>query len=120
VGPRTGLDAVVKIKKSHHWRSRELNPGRPALNLVPIFTELVRQQFVSELPKYFLLFGAVSKTNVGWPVVDFTSFVARCIPGVVPVARSIMSLRGSCRPYQGSIVRQTDCSRQRCWIEKVE
>jgi len=30
VGPRAGLDAVAKRKKSHNCTCEELNPGRPA------------------------------------------------------------------------------------------
>jgi len=40
VGPRADLDAVAKRKKSHHCSYRELNPGRPARNLVTILTTL--------------------------------------------------------------------------------
>jgi hypothetical protein len=34
VGPRTGLDAVTKGKKSHYCPYREQNAGHPARNLV--------------------------------------------------------------------------------------
>jgi len=42
VGPRSGLDAVAKGKKSHHFHCRELNPGRPAHSLVSVVTKLPR------------------------------------------------------------------------------
>jgi hypothetical protein len=42
MGPRAGLDAVAKRKKSHHCSCRELNSGRPTRSLVTILTELPR------------------------------------------------------------------------------
>jgi hypothetical protein len=40
VGPRPGLDAVVKREKSHHSSYQELNRGRPASSLVSLLPEL--------------------------------------------------------------------------------
>jgi hypothetical protein len=40
VGPRVGLDAVAKRKKSHCCPCRESNSGRPACSLISILTEL--------------------------------------------------------------------------------
>jgi hypothetical protein len=39
VGPRAGLDAVSKRKKSCHCFFRELNPCHPAHSVIPILTE---------------------------------------------------------------------------------
>jgi hypothetical protein len=41
VGPRVCLDAVVKRKMCFHYTCQDLNPVRPASNLVSILTELV-------------------------------------------------------------------------------
>jgi len=49
VGPRTGLDEVVKRKKSQpYWES---NPGRPAHILVIIVTEMI---FLHEILNIFV------------------------------------------------------------------
>jgi hypothetical protein len=37
-GPRTGLDAMAKRKKSHYYPCRESNPDRPARNLFSVLT----------------------------------------------------------------------------------
>jgi hypothetical protein len=39
VGPRVGLDAVVKRHKSHHCPCGESNSGRPACSLVSVLSE---------------------------------------------------------------------------------
>jgi hypothetical protein len=41
VVPRASSDAVAK-RKIYHFPCRKSNPGRPALSLVPILTELLR------------------------------------------------------------------------------
>jgi hypothetical protein len=40
VGPRSGLDAMMKRKKSHHCPCTELNPSYPARSLLPTLAEL--------------------------------------------------------------------------------
>jgi len=55
VGPRAVLDAVAM--RINPYPTRELNPGRPACNLVTILTEqgrLLDVEFINSIPNFIL------------------------------------------------------------------
>jgi hypothetical protein len=73
-GPTVGQDVVAK-KQSHYCPFRELNPGRPARNLVSILIKLNRLCLFYEinLKEYFVkycIFLSVSGSRQG-PVADY-------------------------------------------------